>query len=218
MGCGSRAVLVAIITTTLAGCGGRDVGPGTGGPAIELSIEVGTADASATKAATSGIPADRVCTQVYGGPDAAHVTGRLRGQVIDTRFDRSNGCAIAEWDLLQALLGPPLWSDGVMPTYVDPAAAIHAKTGHRFAIVLESNATTGYQWQVTVSDDVIVRLVSQDYQAPSTELIGAGGHQVFELEAVGPGGATLNFEYLRPWENGVAPIDTRAFTVNVDGA
>jgi hypothetical protein len=48
---------------------------------------------------------DRACTQVYGGPDRAVVTGTLRGEQVSARFTRVDGCAIADYDALLRALG-----------------------------------------------------------------------------------------------------------------
>lgn len=56
-----------------------------------------------------GAPADRVCTEQYGGPDVAVITGTLDEQSVDTTVDRTNGCGIGDWDdLLGAVLPNPL--------------------------------------------------------------------------------------------------------------
>lgn len=47
-------------------------------------------------------PARQVCTEIFGGPQTARVTGTLAGTEVDRRFSRHNGCRIAEWDRLQA--------------------------------------------------------------------------------------------------------------------
>ena len=57
-----------------------------------------------------GPPSDRVCTEIYGGPDEAAITGTLDDQPVDVVIDRSNGCAIDDWDstlagVLPAALG-----------------------------------------------------------------------------------------------------------------
>lgn len=54
-----------------------------------------------------GPPPDRVCTQVYGGPDTAAISGSIDGRVVDTFIDRTNGCGIAEWDGLLGDVLPP---------------------------------------------------------------------------------------------------------------
>lgn len=54
-----------------------------------------------------GPPEDRVCTEVYGGPDTATVVGSIDGRPVDTVIDRTNGCGIAEWDQLLGDVLPP---------------------------------------------------------------------------------------------------------------
>ena len=49
---------------------------------------------------------DRVCTQIYGGPETAHVTGTIDGEKVDRRFTRTNGCELADFDAASALLRP----------------------------------------------------------------------------------------------------------------
>lgn len=48
---------------------------------------------------------DRICTQQYGGPQVAVVTGRFRGRDVNSRFSRTDGCEIARWRTMAALLG-----------------------------------------------------------------------------------------------------------------
>jgi alkanesulfonate monooxygenase SsuD/methylene tetrahydromethanopterin reductase-like flavin-dependent oxidoreductase (luciferase family) len=43
-------------------------------------------------------PRDAVCTEIYGGPAVAEVQGLYRGETIDARFARTDGCEIARWD------------------------------------------------------------------------------------------------------------------------
>jgi hypothetical protein len=52
-------------------------------------------------------PPDRACTQLYGGPDVATVTGTLGGQPVSHRFKRTDGCEIAAWDAAVELIGRP---------------------------------------------------------------------------------------------------------------
>jgi hypothetical protein len=90
---------------------------GDGSPAQRWTIVCGDAvqgdhpDAAAACAHLAGVddpfapvPADALCTQVYGGPQTAHVTGRWRGEPVDLRLSRVDGCRIAQWDRLGPLL------------------------------------------------------------------------------------------------------------------
>ena len=49
---------------------------------------------------------DRMCTQIYGGPETARVTGTIDGEKVDRRFTRTNGCEVADFTAAAALLQP----------------------------------------------------------------------------------------------------------------
>jgi hypothetical protein len=58
------------------------------------------------------IPADAMCTMIYGGPQTAHVTGRWKGKPVDLALSRVDGCRIEQWGRLGPLLPGPV---GVSP-------------------------------------------------------------------------------------------------------
>jgi hypothetical protein len=43
-------------------------------------------------------PRNVACTDIYGGPQEALVTGRLRGRPVRAGFGRKNGCELARWN------------------------------------------------------------------------------------------------------------------------
>jgi hypothetical protein len=47
---------------------------------------------------------DEICTQIYGGPQVARVTGTFEGRAVDVRYGRANGCEIHQWDSAGFLL------------------------------------------------------------------------------------------------------------------
>lgn len=47
---------------------------------------------------------DLVCTEIYGGPQTARVTGRWAGAPVDLELSRSNGCFISQWEGLVPLV------------------------------------------------------------------------------------------------------------------
>ena len=53
------------------------------------------------------VPPDAMCTEIYGGPQTATVTGTLRGEPVDAEFSRTDGCQIARWDRHLAVLVEP---------------------------------------------------------------------------------------------------------------
>jgi len=54
------------------------------------------------------LPADQVCTEQFGGPQTARVTGSWAGAGVDLALARTNGCEISQWDSLGPLLPGPV--------------------------------------------------------------------------------------------------------------
>jgi hypothetical protein len=52
------------------------------------------------------VPKDMACTQVYGGPQVAIVSGRVNGRAVWARFSRADGCQISRWARVPSLLPP----------------------------------------------------------------------------------------------------------------
>ena len=52
-------------------------------------------------------PKAAVCTEIYGGPQLAIVSGTLTGRRLWARFQRRNGCEIDRWNRLSPWLLPP---------------------------------------------------------------------------------------------------------------
>jgi len=52
-------------------------------------------------------PKDVGCTQLYGGPQVARVSGTLRGRRVWATFQRRDGCEIARWVRAGAVLPTP---------------------------------------------------------------------------------------------------------------
>lgn len=50
----------------------------------------------------NGPEPDRICTEIYGGPQRATITGTIDGEPVQTEITRVNGCEIDTWDRLLA--------------------------------------------------------------------------------------------------------------------
>ena len=50
------------------------------------------------------VPPDTACTELYGGPEQARITGTLDGEPVDASLSRANGCEIDRWERLLPLL------------------------------------------------------------------------------------------------------------------
>jgi hypothetical protein len=49
------------------------------------------------------VPRNVACTQIYGGPAVAVVTGSFEERRVRAVFNRTNGCEIARWNRLRFL-------------------------------------------------------------------------------------------------------------------
>jgi len=76
--------------------------------------------------------------------------------------------------------------------------SIKAKTGETFAIELEANPTTGYQWQADV-DPEKVKLLDTNYESPG-HAIGASGKERLTFQSLSEGDTTISLKYKRAWE------------------
>lgn len=58
------------------------------------------------------LPTDIVCTEIYGGPQTAQVTGTWQGEPVDLELSRTDGCRASQWDGLGPLLPGPVGVGG----------------------------------------------------------------------------------------------------------
>jgi predicted secreted protein len=101
--------------------------------------------------------------------------------------------------------------------YSDPAKPLKLTIGQECTIMLKSNRTTGYQWQLAEAlNEGIIKLIITDYKRPEENLIGTGGKEIWILKAVGKGNTTITMVYVRPWEKETAPVQSVVFTVIVN--
>lgn len=91
------------------------------------------------------------------------------------------------------------------------------RVGDVLNLVLDSNPSTGYSWQVTQNDEkVLLQLGEPQFSLGNqTPMPGAGGTETFQFKAVGKGQTTLTLVYVRPWEKTVTPTPQNTFSVQV---
>ncbi len=102
----------------------------------------------------------------------------------------------------------------VVLTADDNGRAVELRQGQRLVVRLASNPTTGYSWAPVDLDASLLEAEEPLFQADS-ELLGAGGTESLGFRALEQGQATLTLAYHRPWEEGIAPLQTVRFTVTV---
>ena len=94
----------------------------------------------------------------------------------------------------------------------DSGTTVKMSSEEKFQIVLDANATAGYQWDITSSENPVVKLVDSDYKVNS-DLIGAGGRQIYNFAVSGKGKTELQIVYRRPWEKDTKPVKTFEITI-----
>jgi inhibitor of cysteine peptidase len=102
-------------------------------------------------------------------------------------------------------------------TDADNGKTATVNVGETLVIELGGNPSTGYTWEVKDLDIQIFQQVGDIGFRPasSTPMVGQGGTQILTLKALKSGTTPLTLVYHRPWETGVAPLETYTVTVTV---
>ena len=91
------------------------VTPGNGAPTRQRTLHCGPAGGTLPQAADAckklaglrapfaPVPAGMMCTQIFGGPQVARVTGTFEGRNVRATFNRRGGCEIARWNRVSFL-------------------------------------------------------------------------------------------------------------------
>ena len=83
-------------------------------------------------------------------------------------------------------------------------------------ILLDGNASTGYEWQYDIKDKEIAKVTGQKYIShdDTGELCGSGETNAWAFEGLKEGETEVTFNYLRPWETEIEKTVT--YIVKVD--
>jgi inhibitor of cysteine peptidase len=90
---------------------------------------------------------------------------------------------------------------------------VSVPTNGTFVVMLQENPTTGYVWNVTVTNGLTI--VNNTFMPPTSGLMGAGGVHTWSVQAIQTGAQQFNGIYKRPFENLTGNETTFVLTVNV---
>ena len=93
---------------------------------------------------------------------------------------------------------------------------VTVQVGDIIIIKLKENPTTGYSWQMKFTNTDVIEVQENKYIAPNTNLVGAGGERKCLLKALKTGTATIEGEYLRPWEKNIPPVQRFCCKITVN--
>ena len=120
-----RLAALTLAALAVAGCGGNDSSSESDSPTADLQISLSVRNSEqpsklwtlrcpaggtlpdAAEACSklarvddpfAPVPQGTSCTQIYGGPELADVSGTFDGKPVDTQFSRGDGCEIERWN------------------------------------------------------------------------------------------------------------------------
>ena len=93
---------------------------------------------------------------------------------------------------------------------------LQTKVGGISRIALCSNPTTGFQWEYSITDESVLKVVNHDFQEPEGDVLGEPGLEEWTFEAIGKGTTEVLMVYSRPWEGGEKEEWTYTLTVVVE--
>ena len=97
-------------------------------------------------------------------------------------------------------LDPSIVATMVTVTEADDGGRVALSVSDTLAVVLLSNSSTGYSWEVVSNlQDILVSAENVQLDSTSARL-GAVGEELFLFNAIGPGEAELRLAYRRPFE------------------
>src|SRR5271169_4645199 len=94
---------------------------------------------------------------------------------------------------------------------------IRMLAGKQFSITLNANHTTGYNWRLAKPlDPAMLKQISDEYHAATSDAVGAPGEEVWTFESVAAGTAELDFEYVRPFETDAKPVKKAKYSIVIE--
>ena len=103
-----------------------------------------------------------------------------------------------------------------LPEPTDPSQLIVVSPSQTFDIVLPSNPSTGYCWNLVRELDAnLLQLVEQTYIAEQPVIPGSGGVDVLTFSAIVTGETTIELGYYPP-SGDAQPQETVTFSIRVE--
>lgn len=98
----------------------------------------------------------------------------------------------------------------------DAGKTFKAIQGNTILICLDENRSTGYQWEIDLSDDQVISLEKTDYTPGSKKTIGSGGTRTFHLKAESSGSVKILLRLKNEWKPDDSAIDKFEVTIKVE--
>ena len=96
----------------------------------------------------------------------------------------------------------------VKVTEEDNGKTVDLDIGDRLEITLDSNPTTGYQWEPIGDTSSLLQQLGEPTYEPYGDGLGSGGKTILTFEAIGAGQTRLGLVYRQPFDEETPPIKT----------
>ena len=101
--------------------------------------------------------------------------------------------------------------------YDDPSVPISVNVGDEFALVLVSNHSMGFSWQLNKPLDAnILSMLGTDFIIPNETLPNAPGKETWSFKAIGKGSTKISLKYVRSWDKADTTYENETFNINVN--
>lgn len=165
-------------------------------------------------------PRDAICTQALV-PFTETIPLEVRGLEAGTYTVDVNGVTDTFELATDNVIEEPFPEAGGNPSFTEADNGTTAvfENGTVFYLKLSENPTTGYSWELELSEGL--SLLGDEYiqDEPPAEMeqpiVGAGGAHIWEIEAVSEGNQQLKGIYKRPWERETGEEDTFVLDIEV---
>lgn len=116
--------------------------------------------------------------------------------------------------MLVAIVSLCVGCGGGIKAHTDVEKTVVTSVGQEFTIAMDSNPTTGYDWE-EIHDESMLVLVEDKFEPDKKAkgLVGAGGTQYYRFLALKDGDTKITVTYRRPWEE--IYVKQKIFRVNV---
>jgi len=152
--------------------------------------------------------------------DGCHACAEVGSVTMAFNFDTEGNFQSARVSRVAAAAAPQAAAIPTSSTGFDVAGGveqIRVLAGKQFSITLNANHTTGYSWRLAKPlDPATLRQISDEYNAATSDAVGAPGEEVWTFESVAAGNVELDFEYVRPFEKDAKPVKTAKYSVVVE--
>ncbi|MGB2987111.1 MAG: protease inhibitor I42 family protein [Phycisphaerae bacterium] len=102
----------------------------------------------------------------------------------------AGGCPFASW-----------WT--LMLDEDDSGSDVTLRVGQKLRVYLNSNASTGFEWELANLDTSVVEHTDTVYHGCVVPMPGCPDSQTWKFTAVSPGSTVLRMIYHQPWEEGL---------------